>query len=59
MDREAIERAIRDFPGFSGWGNETYGLDDLDFDYFVSDLAEFIKVRLEIGDLNGSVLWWN
>ena len=42
MNQAEVEAYLRTFPAASGWGNVLYGLDDLDFQEFVKDLAHGI-----------------
>ncbi len=42
MNQAELEAFLRAFPAASGWGNVLYGLDDLDFQEFVRDLAHGI-----------------
>lgn len=44
--RGLIAKAIRDYPGYSGRPAWSYGLDDLDFEDFVPELADFIMVTV-------------
>lgn len=39
MNQAELEEYLRAFPRASGWGNVTFGLDDLDFRDFIKDLA--------------------
>lgn len=52
---EELQQLLRKFPSPAGsrWGNLTYGLDDLDFDDFIRDLAAALagKVPAENPDL--------
>lgn len=44
---QVIEKAIRDFPVEANYSNFTYGLDDLDYQEFVSEFAAFLANRME------------
>jgi hypothetical protein len=42
VNQAELEEYLRNFPGRSGWGNVTYGLDDLGFEDFIRELANGI-----------------
>ncbi len=42
VNQAELEAFLRAFPQASGWHNETFGLDDLDFEDFLKDLANGI-----------------
>lgn len=46
MKDTELEDFLRGFPESAGWGNTTYGLDDLDFGDFVKHLARTLAARL-------------
>lgn len=42
MNQAELETFLRAFPVANSYGNHTYGLDDLDFEDFIKDLAQGI-----------------
>lgn len=42
MNQAELEAYLREFPMASAWHNTSYGLDDLDFQDFIRDLAHGI-----------------
>jgi hypothetical protein len=42
MNQAELEAYLRAFSRANGWGNATFGLDDLDFGDFIKDLAHGI-----------------
>lgn len=48
MNQAELEAYLREFPTAQGWGNTLYGLDDLDFQEFIQDLAAGLIVEFRV-----------